>query len=280
MLQQTNRNKSKSGSNLILTANEIAVAYNDYGEGVIPIIFIHGFPFNKNMWWPQIEELSKSHRVIAYDIRGYGTTSTSNEDFSITLFADDLVHLMDILMIDKAVVCGLSMGGYIALNAMQRYSNRFAGLILCDTQCSADTAEGKEKRYNSIKEIESNGISGFIDGMIKNLFAESTYQTYPALIDEIKHIMLAASSLSITNTLNALAERWETCSVLQEIAVPTLIICGKEDKITPPEKSEYMNQHIKKSELIIIENAGHLSSLEQAAEVNDHITRFIASINK
>lgn len=280
MLQQTNRDKSKSGSNLILTANGISVAYSDYGDGAIPIIFIHGFPFNKNMWQPQIEELSKSHRVIAYDIRGYGVTSAPNEEFSITLFADDLLHLMDILMIDKAVICGLSMGGYIALNAMQRYSNRFAGLILCDTQCSADTTEGKEKRYNSIKDIESNGTSGFIDGMIKNLFAESTYSNNPALVEEVRSMMLASSPESITKTLKALAERWETCSSLQEITVPALIICGKEDKITPPEKAEYMNQHIKGSALVIIEKAGHLSTLEQTTEVNSHISRFIASINK
>jgi pimeloyl-ACP methyl ester carboxylesterase len=187
---------------------------------------------------------------------------------------------MDILMIDKAIICGLSMGGYIALNAIQRYSNRFAGLILCDTQCSADTTEGKEKRYTSIKDIESNGTSGFMDGMIKNLFAESTYSNNNALVEEVRSLMLTSSAESVTKTLKALAERWETCSSLQEVTVPTLIICGKEDKITPPEKAEYMNQHIKGSELAIIEKAGHLSTLEQPAEVNSRINRFIVSINK
>jgi len=280
MLQQTNRDKSKSGSNLILTSNGISVAYNDYGDGAIPIIFIHGFPFNKNMWQPQVEELCKSHRVIAYDIRGYGSTSASTEEFSIALFADDLIHLMDILMIDKAVICGLSIGGYVALNAMQRYNNRFAGLILCDTQCSADTTEAKEKRYNSIKDIELNGTSGFIDGMIKNLFSESTYTNNPALVEEVRSMMFSSSPESIIKTLKALAERWEACSSLQEITVPNLIICGKEDKITQSEKAEYMKQHIKGSELAIIEKAGHLSTLEQTAEVNGHINRFIASINK
>src|ERR1700749_5009267 len=138
---------ASKGNDITVQANGIAVCYDDLGIGNTPILFIHGFPFDKSSWQLQLDYLKSSHRVIAYDLRGFGKSSTGNEKPSMDLFADDLVQLMNILQIDKVVACGLSMGGYILLNAVNRYTERFEAIVLSDTQCIADTSEGKEKRY-------------------------------------------------------------------------------------------------------------------------------------
>src|SRR5688572_6563533 len=135
--------------------NNTQFSYDDIGEGSVPIIFIHGFPFDKSMWQLQMEHFKTTHRVIAYDIRGFGKSFDDTNDLSITLFADDLIQLMDSLQIDKAIVCGLSMGGFIALNAINRFPGRFAGLILCDTQCIADPEDVKAGRYTTISQIRA-----------------------------------------------------------------------------------------------------------------------------
>jgi len=141
------------GYNLIANVNNFDLSYDDLGEGGVPLIFLHGFPFSKQMWKEQLEFLKSSNRVIACDIRGFGNSKDEVSVLSIDLFGDDLIQFMDYLNIDKAIVCGLSMGGYIALNAIKRFPDRFEGLILCDTQCIADTPEGKLKRFKLIDEL-------------------------------------------------------------------------------------------------------------------------------
>jgi 3-oxoadipate enol-lactonase len=125
--------------NLYVDINGITICYDDFGKGLLPIIFIHGFPFDKSSWQPQLDFLRQTHRVIAYDIRGFGNSTSGKEKESIRLFADDLIQFMDALEIDKAIVCGLSMGGYILLNAAFRYPERFEAIVLSDTQCIADS---------------------------------------------------------------------------------------------------------------------------------------------
>ena len=143
------------GNNIEITVNDLTVSYNDEGENGAPvIIFIHGFPFNKSMWDKQLKALKENYRVIAYDVRGHGNSDAGKGDFSIELFANDLLSFMDALKIDKAMLCGLSMGGYIALNAVEKYPDRFDALILSDTTCVADTPEAKEKRMKAIESIK------------------------------------------------------------------------------------------------------------------------------
>lgn len=263
---------------VIVHVNGIAVCYDDLGEGKLPVIFIHGFPFNKSMWRNQAEHLKDLTRVITYDLRGYGQSDEGNEEITISLFADDLVKLMDILLIERAIICGLSMGGYIALNALYRYRGRFEGIILCDTQCGEDTPEAKTKRYENIKLIEENGLDTFSDNLIKNLFTEETLKKNSKIVNEVKKIITGSSRNVIKSTLKALAERWEMCSSLNEIKIPALILCGKEDKLTPPHLSELMHKNIYGSHLFLIDKTAHLSNLEQSIIFNNRLTHFIASI--
>ena len=135
------------GNNISISINNLSVSYSDHGPDDAPaIIFIHGFPLNKSMWDMQVEALKENYRVIAYDIRGHGNSDPGIDEFFIELFVNDLLRLMEKLGIEKSILCGLSLGGYIALNAVLKYPDRFDGLILNDTQCIADTPEIKENR--------------------------------------------------------------------------------------------------------------------------------------
>ena len=271
-------NKTENENKIIL--DDITVYYDDSGIGDIPVIFIHGFPFDKSMWHSQMNFLKTSHRVLAYDIRGFGKSTGGEKDFSMSQFAEDLINFMDGLKIGKAIVCGLSMGGYILLNAVIRYPERFTAIILADTQCIADNTEAKEKRKKAILQIENNGLNEFVEGFIKNIFHSETLDNEKETVEGIRRIMLATSSLTITKTLGALMNRLDMSLVLKDIKIPVLIICGNEDKVTPPSQAEFMNMNIANSDIQIIENAGHLSNLDNENEFNKFIDIFISDVTQ
>jgi 3-oxoadipate enol-lactonase len=267
------------GTDIQINANGITMSFDDFGKGETPIIFVHGFPFDKSSWAPQMAFMKRTQRVIAYDIRGFGATTLGTIKPSIRVFADDLVKFMDNMGIPKAVVCGLSMGGYIALNAVQRYPERFKALILSDTQAIADTEEAEKKRYQTIEQIKTDGLAVFTEGTLKNVFCADSRTHRKELIHQVKDVVLSTSPETIIATLTALAERADMTSSLKFITIPTLIICGKEDSMTPPNQAEALHIAIKNSRLHIIENAGHLSNLEQSAVFNTHLARFIATLS-
>lgn len=267
------------GSNIKITVNDLMISYNDEGKiGDPVIIFIHGFPFNKSMWNKQAEALKENYRIIAYDVRGHGSSDTGTEDFSIDLFAADLLNLMDTLKIDKAILCGLSMGGYIALNAVENYPDHFDALILSDTTCTADTPEAKEKRMKTIESIKKDGVEKFAEESIKNLFAPESFSTKKLEIAAVREMIVNTTEESLCNTLRAFYERKETCSKLSDIYVPVLIMVGEEDKITPLAAAQLINEKIKESLLRIIEHAGHLSNIENPSEFNNQLEEFVSTI--
>lgn len=270
------RNK---GTNIKITVNKLTVSYNDEGPNGAPvIILIHGFPFNKSMWNDQMEVLTEKCRVIAYDVRGFGNSEAGTDDFSIELFVSDLINLMDALKIEKATLCGLSMGGYIALNAIENYPKRFCALILCDTNCVADTPEAIEKRMITIENIDKQGVEHYANESVKNLFAPISFITNQEKIAVVKAMILKATVPSLKATLLALTTRKETCNKLPDIKVPVMILVGEDDKITPPAAARQMHKNIKGSILHVIENAGHLSNIENSYEFNIHLEKFISSV--
>ncbi|MCD6017073.1 MAG: 3-oxoadipate enol-lactonase 2 [Bacteroidetes bacterium] len=266
------------GYNSMITLNNFNLSYDDVGEGTIPVIFLHGFPFDKNTWYSQLEFLKSSYRVIACDIRGFGKSKDERSPLSIDLFAEDLIWFMDKMHIDKAIVCGLSMGGFIALHAQKRFPDRFEALILCDTQCIADTTEVKEKRYKAIDEIAADGVDNFNEAFIKRVFHKDSFTNKKEVVEQLRNTVFSNPPYIISQGLVALAERSETCSTLNEIIIPTLIICGKDDEVTPLAQSEYMHQQIKGSVLRVIDRAGHVSNLEQPDEFNKHLADFLSTL--
>ena len=263
------------GYDLTVKVNGFNLSYDDLGEGPVPIVFLHGFPFNKSMWQLQLDFLKTTNRVIACDIRGFGKSKDEESHLEMDLFANDLIVFMDSLGLEKVILCGLSMGGFIALNAMKRFPSRFEALILCDTQCIADSYDVKVKRYETIEEIKEYGVSNFNEGFIKKVFHEDSLTNKPELVEQLRSVVFSNSQHIIIQGLTALAERSETCSFLDEISIPTLIICGREDAVTPLDESKFMNKNIKGSVLHVINNAGHVSNLEEPAKFNKLLRDFL-----
>lgn len=266
------------GINLSIQVNNFALSYDDLGQGTSTIIFLHGFPFSKDMWEGQMSHLKDSNRVIACDIRGFGKSKDENSELSIDLFAEDLIQFMDKMAINKAVICGLSMGGFIALNAQIKYPDRFEAIILCDTQCMSDSVETKEKRYETIETIQQNGATEFNEGFIKSVFHPDSFSSRKEIVETLRKVVFANTDHIIKEGLKVLAERSATCATLMDIKIPTLIICGRQDIVTPLAQSEYMKDEIEESTLHIIENAGHVSNLEHRSEFNKQLADFLATL--
>lgn len=282
----TNENKLNNmkmptkGYDLTIKMNDFILSYDDVGEGRIPIVFLHGFPFDKTMWEKQIEFLKTSYRLIACDIRGFGKSKDEQSLLSMDLFADDLIEFMDKLDIDKAVICGLSMGGFITLNAAKRFPDRFEALILCDTQCIADTEEIKEKRLNTIAKIEEEGVADFNKEFIKSVFHKDSLTDRKELVQELASVVFANSQHGIIQGLSALAIREDTCATLEKIRIPTLIICGREDAVTPLGESLYLKEHVLGAVIKVIDDAGHVSNLEHPNEFNEYLGDFLINLSE
>ncbi|WP_026969198.1 alpha/beta fold hydrolase [Algoriphagus terrigena] len=266
------------GRDLSIPINYFNLSYDDLGEGDLPIIFLHGFPFDKSMWQEQLEALAPSYRVIACDIRGFGKSRDEVTSFSIDLFSIDLARFMNALGIKKAIICGLSMGGYIALNFQKKYPELVEALILCDTQCISDPKDVKEGRLLEINDIEENGPAKFNEKFIRKVFYEDSLTQKKEVVEELKKVVDANSTHIIAEGLRALSARTETCSSLSDIPVPTLIICGREDQVTPLAQSEFMHRATENSYFRVIDKAGHVSNLEQPEIFNQHLKDFLAKV--
>jgi len=255
------------------------IFYVDVGVSkATPIVLIHGFPFSHEMWDPQIEALQKRFRVIAYDLRGHGKSGVGDGQYTLEFFVDDLLALLDHLKIEKAVLCGLSMGGYIALRTVERNPGRVRGLILVDTQAKADCNEAKLKRAAAIKSVKANGVKAYAEGFVKSVFAPQTFANNKAAVEKIRRIIQSNSSLGICGALLALASRTETTEALSGIKVPTLILVGEHDALTPPSASQEMRNKIPNSEIHVIPNAAHMSNLENSKEFNKQLLDFLGRL--
>jgi 3-oxoadipate enol-lactonase len=256
--------------------------YIDVGiSSALPVIFIHGFPFSHKMWTMPggvTEALSSTHRVIAYDIRGHGESEIGSGQFTIELFVDDFFCLLDHLKIHKAIVVGLSMGGYIALRAIERSPERFYGLVLCDTRSESDPNESKIKRANAITSLFAAGIRTYAEDYVKNVFAPDSLQNKSDAVKIIQSIIERTSPTAIAGTLIALSARTDTTNSLSLIHCPTLILVGENDAVTPVAASQSMKEKIPQAQLVIVPNAGHMSNLENPEFFNKQIVEFVSAI--
>jgi 3-oxoadipate enol-lactonase len=255
--------------------NGSRMGYDDSGEGSLPpVVFIHAFPLNRGMWRGQVDALKGKARCIAYDVRGFGESDGGDGLNPFEVYVDDLLALLDRLKLDKATLCGLSMGGYIALRTVERAPERVMALILCDTKSEADGNEAKVKRALTVKAVKRDGPAVFADTFVKSVFAEATFKDQPQLVEHAKMTIGRTSSLGIRGALLAMAGRTDTTAALSSIKVPTLILVGEHDAVTPPAASQAMADKIKGAELHVIPKAGHMSNLENPLEFNRRLAGF------
>ena len=243
------------------------------------IIFVHGFPYDSNMWRSQIDEFSKKYYCVSYDIRGLGESAVEDGQFTMEKFVDDLELIINELKLNKPVLCGLSMGGYISLRAIEKMQNKFSGLILCDTKSEADDNQGKLKRAAAIQQINLGKFDEFIETFVRNCFGDKFVQEYNQEYQKVVERSKKNSPLGVKGCLLAMAGRTDTTESLVNISIPTLVICGSDDKLSPPTLMKPISEKIPHSKFVLIEEAGHMTPIEKPDEVNSAIKNFLSENN-
>lgn len=239
------------------------------------IIFIHGFPYDHSMWEEQIKILEGNYFCIAYDVRGLGESSVGFGQYTMEAYVDDLFSIIKNLHLKKPILCGLSMGGYITLRAVEKFHDSFSGLILCDTKSEADDNVAKLKRAAGISQIDSGEIIKFIDSFVANCFAEETIEENQNLFQSTLAKSHKQNPVGVKGAIIAIMSRTDTTSFLPKIKLPTLVLCGSFDTLTPPTLMRTLSEKIPDSEFAIIPRAGHMTPLENPKGVNDLITGFL-----
>ena len=254
---------------------DIDLELTDLGSGP-PLLLVHGFPLNRSMWQEQLAPLAASHRVIAPDLRGFGRSGVSQGTVSMEQFADDLARLLVALGIDRPVTfCGLSMGGYIAWPFFLRHRSRLGKLILCDTRAAPDSPEGAAARLELASKTLAEGPRLLAETMTAKALGETSRRSRPRLVRWIEETILATDPRGAAAALRGMAERIDARSLLSRIDVPTLLICGSEDLISPAREMEQMAAAIPGGTFCEIPSAGHLAPLENPQPVNEAILRFL-----
>ena len=260
------------------TAEDFSLAYLDSHDG-LTLLLIHGFPLSGGMWEGQIVELRDELRIIAPDLRGHGHSDAPDPPYTIAEFADDLAGLMDHLSIHGPfIVCGLSMGGYIAFEFYRRYREHVAGLVLMATRAGADSEEGQANRDKAVAAVRAEGVTAVIESMLPKLFSPQTSEHQPELVAALKELMVMTSEDGMIGALEAMKTRVDSTALLAEIDVPTLVIHGSDDQIVPPPEAKAMADAIPEAELLLVEDAGHLPNIEQPDIVNEALFDFIYDV--
>lgn len=261
---------------IALLPGGLELAYDEAGSGT-PLLLVHGWPHDRTMWRGQLGGLAPFARVIAPDLRGVGG-STVVGPYTIDQYADDLVAFLEGLGIARAVVCGLSMGGYIAFSMLRRHRDRIRGLILADTRATADSDEMRAKRARLIELIEQQGMNALAARQLSSMLARSTLERQPELVETVRHMMASVSAEGAIGGLRAMAARPDSTSALATIDVPTLVVGGAEDGLTPPEVLRAMAAAIARSRVEILEQGGHLCPLERPAAFNHTVSEFLGAL--
>jgi pimeloyl-ACP methyl ester carboxylesterase len=258
------------------TLSGAEVEYDVRGAGPA-VVFLHAFPLGKFMWDRAVGALEGTHRVLRFDARGFGDTPPDDGPLTMDRIADDAVALMDHLGIERAVVAGCSMGGYAAFAFARRHPGRLAGLVLQDTRAAADTDEARAGRATLAARVLEEGAVAAAEAFLPKLVGETTKRENPDLVAQLRERILATSPEGIARALAGLGARADSRETLGQIDVPTLVVVGEEDVLTPPSDAETMAAAIAGSHLEVLPGAGHLSNLENPSAYDEALTRFLDS---
>ena len=258
--------------------NDLSVYLSGNNESKT-ILFVHGFPFDHTMWQTQVDEFSKDYLCISYDIRGLGESPAGDGQFTMESFVDDLEIILEELKPSKPILCGLSMGGYLSLRAVERMQETFSAAILCDTRSEADNNEGKLKRAAGIKRINKEGLAPFAKDFITNCFGDDFKQNKKEELQKIIEKSSQFNPVGVKGCLLAMLSRTDTTISLSNIKLPTLIICGEQDALTPPPVMRDMFHRINNADFVEIPKAGHMTPIENPQMVNKAIRDFLVKNN-
>ena len=258
---------------MLVRVNGIDLSYDEAGSGM-PVLWLHPFPLAAAYWRPQLHALHGRARCIAPDLRGFGASEMSTP-VTIDQYADDAAVLLDVLGISRAVVAGLSMGGYVAFALWRRHRARVAGLLLADTRAGADTPEVVERRRALIALARREGSDAVAELQLPSLVGKTTRERHPEIVAQLRAIIAAAPAAGIVGAAEAMIARPDSTPTLATIDVPTTIVVGDEDVPTPPKEARAMHAAIAGSRVEVIAGAGHASSFERPAAFNHVVSELL-----
>lgn len=260
-----------------LRSGDATLFYEREGSGT-DLVLLHPYPANHRFWARLRPALAQKYRLLIPDLRGHGASEPGEGPVSMQKLASDLLRLCDESKIQKAIFFGVSIGGYLLFEFWRRHRERVKALVLCDTRAEADNPQGREMRYRSAKEVEEQGADDYMDGMTKRLLGESTQRNRPDLVAEARGMMAEMKIVGVAAVLRGMAERRDSRATLPTITVPTLVMVGEEDKLTPPEEAEIISKGIRGSKLARIPAAGHYAPFEQHEQVLKATRSFLDSL--
>jgi len=257
----------------------VRLHYSEAGSGEPAVVLLHAFPLHAGMWAPQLEHLSSDRRVVAPDLLGFGRSDAPESMYRYTMlgYADLVAGLLDRLGLDQVVLGGLSMGGYVAFAFLRQYAERVSALILADTRAEADTTAVYERRTDQQDQVARVGTTALIETLLAGLLSDHTKDSRPDLVEQVRRLM-ANPPMGFIGALEAMKHRPDSTEELATISVPTLVIVGEDDTLSPPDVAREMHERIKGSKLAVLPRAGHLSNLEAADEFNAAVARFLAEL--
>lgn len=260
------------------TINDVEIAYTDQGSGGTPLILLHGYPLDRTMWDEQVADLSGRQRCIAIDLRGHGESQAFFWSTSVDVYADDVAGLLDHLNIEQAVICGFSMGGYVAFAFCRNHRERLKGLILADTRAQADSPEARRGRFQSALLAQHQGSAAIADQLLPRLLSQSSITQRPDLVARVRGMIENTSVQGITGDLMALAGRPDSVDLLPTLSLPTLVLVGENDALTPLADAELISQGIPGAQLKVVAGGAHLANLENPNDWNQAVRGFMETI--
>lgn len=251
-----------------MTNQPVRLFYRERGQGK-PMILIHGFPLDHSIWDAVAEDLSEKARVITPDLRGYGESPKPEGEYTMRMMADDLIALLDQLGIDKAIMVGHSMGGYITLALAKAYPQRLSGIGFVATQAAADLPERRQARLILVDEIKRKGAQAVVHANLKK------YSRNAEVLKYTQELMLKAQPHVLMACLRGMADREDMTDFLKEIAVPSVVIAGEQDDLIPLERAREMVERIQRGWLVTVPNAGHMPMMESPKQVTSALIELL-----
>lgn len=251
--------------------------YEDTGGGGVPLVLIHAFPLHRGMWEPQAP-LGAKARLITYDVRGFGRSPAGDGLIPFEQHVDDLLALLDHLKLQKAVLCGLSMGGYIALRTAERAPGRVRALILADTKTEADGNEARLKRAAGALAIQRDGLEKFAEGFVQGALAPDAAARNPRAVERVRELIRFNEPAGVRAGLLAMAGRTDTTAALPKLTMPALVLVGEHDGLTPPAAARAMASAMPNASFEALAGAGHLASLENPEAFNRAVAQFLGRL--